>query len=65
MTLDNLIKQLSEMKLPYGNKIILTVTDGESEYKIKQITGKQFAKYFEPTDKVSEVVITIGKRQEE
>lgn len=62
MSLENLIKQLNDMKLLYGDKIILTITDEESQYRIRQITGKQCAKYFKPEDKVAEIIITIGKR---
>jgi hypothetical protein len=50
------------MALLYGDKIVLTITDGHNEYSIKEITGKQCAKYFEPSDNVAEVVITIGRK---
>lgn len=61
MTLDVLCKHLNDMELLYGDKVILTVTDGESEYHIKKIIGKQCAKHFEPSDHVAEVIITISK----
>ena len=50
------------MALLYGDRIVLTITDGQNEYNIKEITGKQCAKYFEPSDNVAEVVITIGRK---
>ena len=62
MRLKELIKQLKDMQLLYGDKIILTVTDGESDYCVKDITGISCAKYFEPSDKVAEVIITIGRK---
>ena len=62
MTLKELIKQLEDMQLLYGDKVILTVTDGESDYRVKDITGMCCAKYFEPSDNVSEVIITIGRK---
>lgn len=62
MNIQDLIKQLQDMVLLYGNKIILTITDEQNEYGIKEITGKQYAKYFEPTDNVAEVVITIDRK---
>lgn len=61
MTIKELIKILNDMILIYGDKTILSVTDGISVYSIKQITGKQCAKYFRPIDHVSEVIITIKK----
>ena len=61
--IEDLIKQLQDMKLLYGDKIVLTVTDGESEYRIKDITGIPCAKYFEPSDHVSEAIIRIVKRR--
>lgn len=51
------------MVLLYGNRTVLTVTDKQNEYNIKEITGKQCAKYFDHTDNVSEVIITIGKKR--
>lgn len=63
MNIDDLIKQLNDMKLLYGNKIILTITDGESNYTIKDITGIPCAKYFVPSDKVAEVIINIKRRE--
>ena len=39
MTLKELVKQLEDMRLLYGDKVILTVTDGKSDYHIKNITG--------------------------
>ena len=50
------------MQLLYGDKVILTVTDGESEYRIKKIIGKQCAKNFKPSDHVAEVIITINRK---
>lgn len=35
MKIEELIKYLNDMMLLYGNKIILTVTDGETDYAIK------------------------------
>lgn len=61
MTVQDLIKQLQDMALLYGDRIVLTITDGQDEYNIKEITGKQCAKYFEPSDNIAEVVITIGR----
>ena len=62
MTLDVLCKQLNDMKLLYGDKVILTVTDGELDYRVKDITGISCAKYFEPSDNVAEVIITISRK---
>lgn len=62
MTVKELIKQLQDIVLLYGDKIILTITDGKSEYRIKDITGKPCAKYFEPSDHVSEVIVRIGRK---
>lgn len=62
MSIQDLIKQLHDMVLLYGDRIVLTITDGQNEYSIKKITGKQCAEYFEPTDNVSEVVITIDRK---
>ncbi len=62
MTLKELIKQLEDMQLLYGDKVILTVTDGESEYNIKSVSGISCAKYFEPSDNVAEVTITISRK---
>ena len=62
MRLEELIKQLEDMRLLYGDKVILTVIDGKSEYNIKSISGIPCAKYFEPEDKIAEVIITIGKK---
>ena len=62
MSIKDLIKQLYDMVLLYGDRIVLTITDGQNEYSIKEIIGKQYAKYFEPTDNVSEVVITIDRK---
>ena len=61
MTIKELIKQLEDMWLLYGDKTILTVTDGELDYCVKDITGISCAKYFEPSDKVAEVIITINR----
>ena len=62
MSIQELIKQLEDMMLIYGNRIILTITDGESEYLIKTINGKKCAKYFEPKDNVAEVIINIYRK---
>lgn len=62
MTVKELIKQLEDMRLLYGDKIILTVTDGELDYCVKDITGISCARYFEPSDNVAEVIITIGRK---
>lgn len=62
MSLKELIKQLEDMRLLYGDKVILTVTDGELDYRIKDITGIGCAKYFEPSDNVAEVIITINRK---
>lgn len=62
MTVKELIKQLEDMRLLYGDKVILTITDGELDYRVKGITGISCAKYFEPSDKVAEVIITIGRK---
>ena len=50
------------MRLLYGDKTILTVTDGELDYRVKGITGVSCAKYFEPSDHVAEVIITINRK---
>jgi hypothetical protein len=50
------------MILIYGDRIILTITDGESEYRIKNINGKQCAEYLEPEDSVAEVIINIFRK---
>ena len=65
MNIDDLIKQLNDMKLLYvnGNKIILTITDGESDYTIKDIIGIPCAKYFVPSDRVAEVIINIKRKK--
>lgn len=62
MGLKELIKQLEDMRLLYGDKVILTITDGESEYRIKDIAGTSCAKYFELSDNVAEVVISIKRK---
>ena len=62
MSIKDLIKQLEDMRLLYGDKVILTVTDGELDYRVKDITGISCAKYFEPSDNVAEVIITIGRK---
>lgn len=62
MSIQDLIKQLQDIILIYGDRIILTITDGESEYRIKDITGKQCAKYFEPADHVSEIIVRISRK---
>ncbi len=65
MNIQDLIKQLNDMKLLYGNKIVLTITDGKSNYTIKGITGIPCAKYFQPIDGVAEVIINIKREVEE
>ena len=62
MKLKELIKQLEDMRLLYGEKVILTVTDGELDYRVKDITGISCAKYFEPSDNVAEIIITISRK---
>ena len=62
MTIQDLIKQLQDILLIYGDKIILTITDGKTEYRIKDITGKPCAKYFEPSDHVAEVILRIDRK---
>lgn len=63
MQIEDLVKRLYDMMLIYGDRMILTITDGESEYYIKDITGKQCAEYFEPEDNVAETIINISKRK--
>ena len=63
MNIQDLIKQLNDMILLYGNKIVLTITDGKSNYTIKDITGMSCAKYFVPSDRVAEVIINIKRRE--
>lgn len=62
MTIKELIKQLEDMRLLYGDRIILTITDGELDYRVKDITGISCAKYFKPSDNVAEVIITISRK---
>lgn len=62
MSVQDLIKQLQDTVLIYGDKIILTITDGKTEYKIKDITGKPCAKYFEPSEHVAEVIVRIDRK---
>lgn len=62
MDIQDLIKQLKDMVLLYGNRIILTIKDEQNKYSIKEITGYQCAKYFRPIDHVAEVVIIIGRK---
>lgn len=59
MEIKELIEQLEDMQLLYGDKVILTVTDGELDYRIKSITGISCAKYFKTEDRVAEVIITV------
>ena len=61
MKIRDLIKQLEDMLLIYGDRTILTITDIESEYSIKEIDGKMCAKYFEPSDHVAEVTVRIKR----
>ena len=62
MSIQDLIKQLQDIVLIYGDRTILTITDGESEFIIKDIIGKQCAKYFEPTDHVAEATVRICRK---
>lgn len=62
MKIEELIKYLNDMILLYGNKVILTITDGEDDYAIKSVSGISCAKYFTPQDKVAEVIIKIGRK---
>lgn len=62
MKIEELIKYLNDMKLLYGNKVILTVTDGETDYAIKSVSGISCAEYFTPQDGVAEVIIKIGRK---
>lgn len=62
MAIKELIKRLEDMRLLYGDKVLLTITDGELEYNIKSVSGIPCAKYFEPEDKVAEVTITISRK---
>lgn len=62
MEIKDLIKQLEDMRLLYGDKVILTVTDGESENAIKSVSDIPCARYFKPEDRVAEVFITIGRK---
>ncbi len=62
MTIRELIKRLQDIVLLYGDKIILTITDGKIEYKIKDITGKPCAQYFESSDHVSEAIVRIDRK---
>lgn len=62
MKLKELIKQLEDMRSLYGDKVILTVTDGELDYRVKDITGIGCAEYFDPSDNVAEVIITVKRK---
>lgn len=62
VTTDGLAKSLIDMLLLYGDRNILTITDGENEYQISGIDGHQCAKRFEPSDHVAEIVIKIRKK---
>lgn len=62
MKLKELIKRLEDMRLLYGDKVVITVTDGELDYRVKDITGISCAKYFEPSDNVAEIIITISRK---
>lgn len=62
MNIQGLIKQLEDMILIYGDRTLITITDGESEYHIKNINGKQCATYFESKDNVAEVIINIYRK---
>lgn len=62
MKIKELINELNDMLLLYGDKTILTITDSQNEYDIKSVCGTQCAKYFQPTDNVAEVTIEIKRR---
>lgn len=62
MMFKNFVKIIKDMELLYGDKTILTITDGEKEYDINSINGVSCAKYFEPSDNVAEVIITIKQQ---
>jgi hypothetical protein len=62
MSIQDLIKKLQDIVMIYGNEIILTITDGESEYKVKDITGQLCSKCFEPSDHASEAIIRIDRK---
>jgi hypothetical protein len=62
MSIQDIIEQLQDIILVYGDRTILTITDGESEYRIKDITGKPCAMYCEPSDYVSEAIIRISRK---
>lgn len=62
MKIKELIKQLEDMRLLYGDKVILTVTDGKLDYRVKDIIGISCAKYLDPSDNVAEVIITISRK---
>ena len=62
MQIKDLIKELNDMILLYGDRVILTVTDNKTDYNIKSISGTSCAKYFQPSDKVAEITIVIKER---
>ena len=63
MNIQELIDQLNDMVLIYNTKgIILTITDGDNEYRIKGITGINCGKHFQPSDNVAEVTINIKRK---
>ena len=62
MTFQELVKNLTDMELLYGEKVILNVIDEKNKYSIKEIVGNQCARYFEPSDGVSEVTIIIKRK---
>lgn len=62
MSIQDLIKQLNDNLLLYGNKTILTITDGENNYRVKDITGKSCATYCEPSNNVGEVIVRIDRK---
>lgn len=59
---EKLIKSLEDMLLIYGDRHILTITDGENEYQILGIDGYQCAKRFEPSDHVAEIIVRIDRK---
>lgn len=62
MMFKNFVKIIKDMEMLYGDKTILTITDGKKEYSINGINGVPHAKYFEPSDNVAEVTIIIKQQ---
>lgn len=63
MNAQDLIKKLQDIMWTYGDNVILTITDGNSKYTIKDITGRLYAQGFHPSDNVSEAIVRICKEQ--